>query len=50
MTSQACETFIKKGIFLSSPCGSAVTSPTSIHENSGLTPGLAQGVKDLALL
>ena len=39
--------FIKN--FRSSPCGSAVTNPTSIHEDSGLIPGLLQWVKDLAL-
>ena len=33
----------------SSHCGSEVMYPTSIHEDSGLIPGLAQWVKDLAL-
>ena len=27
-----------------------LTKPTSIHEDMGLTPGLTQWVKDLALL
>ena len=34
----------------SSPAGSGVMSPTSIHENAGSLPALARWVKDLALL
>ena len=30
-------------------CGSAGTSPTSIHEDSGSIPGLTRGLQDLAL-
>ena len=36
-------------IFLSFDCGSAVTNPTSIREDVGLIPGLAQWVKGLEL-
>ena len=31
-------------------CGTAETNPTSVHEDSGLIPGLAQWAGDLALL
>ena len=41
--------FLKKFIG-SSPCGSAVMSTTSIHEDAGLIPDVSQWVKDLAFL
>ena len=41
---------IKKRYMGSSHRGSVVTNLTRIHEDSGLIPGLAQWVKDLALL
>ena len=35
---------------VSSHCGAAEMKPTSIHEDMGFIPGLAQWIKDLALL
>ena len=40
----------KRAYFRSSPCGSAVTNPTSIREDKGLIPGLPQWIKDLAIV
>ena len=39
-----------KGHLGSSHCGSVVMNPTSIHEDVGSIPGLAQWVKDPMLL
>ena len=41
---------VLKVCFESSCCGLVLTNPTSIPENVGLIPGLAQWVKDLVLL
>ena len=38
-----------KNNFRSSCCGSVEMNLTSIHQDAGLIPGLAQQVKDLAL-
>ena len=40
----------KRNCSWSSHCGSAVLNLVNIHEDAGLIPGLAQGVKDSALL
>ena len=40
---------VQNWAFGSSYSGSAVMSPTCIHEDVGLIPGLAQWVKELAL-
>ena len=42
--------YLKVTYYRSSHCGSGIANPTSIHEDEGLIPGLAQWVKDLAFL
>ena len=46
----ACKSQFKFSLSESSHCGSAVTSLTRIHMDARLIPGLAQWVKDPALL
>ena len=40
---------IKSSCNRSSRCGAVETNPTSIHQDVGLIPGLAQWIKDLVL-
>ena len=45
-----CWKCTRNGFHTSSYGGAVVTNPTSIHEKAGSIPGLAQWVKDLALM
>ena len=42
-------TALENSLTGSSCCGSVVTNPTTMHEDVGLIPGLAQRIKDLPL-
>ena len=46
MSFVSCDLLYFKIYFESFCCGSVVTTPTSIHEDAGSIPGLAQWVKD----